>query len=1160
MLKIVIFSAVVSLLFPYENKFSFGNSSTGNKISLLHNPELTVIEGGYSRLVKLGDGHINEPGMPEIPQFTTYYQLDPAKTYDFQFEILESYTIENITILPHQGMDKWEVDAVDIINEEIYNSYEAFPEDNMVLSERSQGRGIEFVSISVIPYTYYPKYNRLEVYSSIEIQVIETGENLGNQLNQPKRSHIFDEFYKDIIVNFEYSDRPDDYQAQAILYIGGGSSLSNSYVQDLIAWRHKQGYIVYTATEDEVGGSSASTSEIKNYISDAYYNWDNPPEIVGLIGDTGGSYSLPNYSHSWSGYSGASDFDYTQLDGGDMIPEVFIGRISGSSSNVENIINKTIHYEKADQVEDDWFEKAGLAGDPSSSGNSTIFTNQYIENLMINHGMSDIRTDYDGSGLQSFMNQQFNAGILYYNYRGYYWGAGSYPEGSFNNGYETPFVTTITCGTGDFNYSSSSEEFVWLGSAANPKGAVGAVGMATTGTHTAYNNIVDMGIYDGIFSKNLWYAGAATSNGDLAIMTTYPNPNSAYSAATAFSKWSNLIGDPALHLWSDLPTDFSFTHPDSISLGTTMLAFTITDENGNNVKDARVTLLMGDDVIFTTGMTDDNGQITLNWDAVETGTIDITVIKRNHRPYEGNIEISSASDVAVSMIYNEINVNSGEETDLEISLHNYGTLTATNVIAEISCFSENVSIENNIMSYGNIVTGSSVKHFFPLYIHGTAFAMEDLGIILNITDGDGNNWDNYIPINVIGPYLFIDEYQGVTNPGELTDISFMLNNVGSGDASNFTFELLSYENLVEVTSGIVWIDNLSADEQILLNDFNITLNSSIINGSILPMDLQLTSYDGYTRTQIVNIKVGEVRDSDPVGPDMYGYYFYGDEDTDYDLAPEYNWIEIAEGLGSQIIISDNGNGNCSGNSYSCSSTTLDLPFIFTFYGVDYDQVVVNTNGWISFGNFEMYSFRNYPIPGAGGPSPMVAAFWDDLKTGSSGYVYQYETNEMVVIQWDYMRTYDNGSRETFEIILYNKEYSTPTNTGDSEIKIQYEDFNNTSDGNYNGGTPTHGCYSTIGIENHLGDIGLQYSFNNTYAPGAPSHGGLSDNSAIFITTRTESSYILGDMNGDGELDILDVVTLVNAVLNGDYSASGDMNQDGILDVLDLVMLVNTILS
>ena len=31
----------------------------------------------------------------------------------------------------------------------------------------------------------------------------------------------------------------------------------------------------------------------------------------------------------------------------------------------------------------------------------------------------------------------------------------------------------------------------------------------------------------------------------------------------------------------------------------------------------------------------------------------------------------------------------------------------------------------------------------------------------------------------------------------------------------------------------------------------------------------------------------------------------------------------------------------------------------------------------------MESFRNYPMPGPGGPLQMVAVFWDDLKAGSS---------------------------------------------------------------------------------------------------------------------------------------------------------------------------------
>ena len=58
--------------------------------------------------------------------------------------------------------------------------------------------------------------------------------------------------------------------------------------------------------------------------------------------------------------------------------------------------------------------------------------------------------------------------------------------------------------------------------------------------------------------------------------------------------------------------------------------------------------------------------------------------------------------------------------------------------------------------------------------------------------------------------------------------------------------------------------------------------------------------------------------------------------------------------------------------------------------------------------------------------------------------------------------------------------------------------------------------------------------------------------------------IMGDINMDGSVNILDAVILVNFVLgfqiptNSEFSAS-DLNDDGILNVLDIVQLVNIIL-
>ena len=53
---------------------------------------------------------------------------------------------------------------------------------------------------------------------------------------------------------------------------------------------------------------------------------------------------------------------------------------------------------------------------------------------------------------------------------------------------------------------------------------------------------------------------------------------------------------------------------------------------------------------------------------------------------------------------------------------------------------------------------------------------------------------------------------------------------------------------------------------------------------------------------------------------------------------------------------------------------------------------------------------------------------------------------------------------------------------------------------------------------------------------------------------------LGDISGDGIVNVLDVVDMVNLVLSGGYDEVADMNGDGTLNVLDVVLLVGIILG
>ena len=74
------------------------------------------------------------------------------------------------------------------------------------------------------------------------------------------------------------------------------------------------------------------------------------------------------------------------------------------------------------------------------------------------------------------------------------------------------------------------------------------------------------------------------------------------------------------------------------------------------------------------------------------------------------------------------------------------------------------------------------------------------------------------------------------------------------------------------------------------------------------------------------------------------------------------------------------------------------------------------------------------------------------------------------------------------------------------------------------------------------------------------------NPFILDETLIERAYfydgiLIGDLNEDGLLNILDLVMLVNIILyDEDGSPAADVNGDGVYNVLDVVMLANIILS
>lgn len=72
-------------------------------------------------------------------------------------------------------------------------------------------------------------------------------------------------------------------------------------------------------------------------------------------------------------------------------------------------------------------------------------------------------------------------------------------------------------------------------------------------------------------------------------------------------------------------------------------------------------------------------------------------------------------------------------------------------------------------------------------------------------------------------------------------------------------------------------------------------------------------------------------------------------------------------------------------------------------------------------------------------------------------------------------------------------------------------------------------------------------------------------SVIYDLLSNNEDMLLGDVNSDGLINVLDVVNIINFILSinipvGDQFVLSDINQDDIINVLDVVLIVNIILN
>ncbi len=206
------------------------------------------------------------------------------------------------------------------------------------------------------------------------------------------------------------------------------------------------------------------------------------------------------------------------------------------------------------------------------------------------------------------------------------------------------------------------------------------------------------------------------------------------------------------------------------------------------------------------------------------------------------------------------------------------------------------------------------------------------------------------------------------------------------------------------------------------------------------------------------------------GPDTFGYQWVDSDEPD---GPMYDWVDISA-IGVEISPWPHGTVD---DGYT---DPIPMGMDFDFYGVTYGDIVVSTNGWVSFVSQTSSYLSNTTIPNTANPNTFIGVEWDDLDGGTVGHCYYYydASNNQFIVSWVNWPYYPDATGPTHDIqVILNG------NTG--SIVAQY--------GDCAGAWQTD---VTVGIENETGTDGLQVAYNQAY---------LRSDMAIWYGTQPEGT-------------------------------------------------------
>jgi hypothetical protein len=1113
-------------------------------------------DGEVMSMVELpGERLIVDEGNPAIPHVTRLYRIPNTGSVELVINSAEYRTESNYFPVPaideqYKGWRRPERNA------EIYDVDSWYPPVVAEMSEPMIFRDFRIVKVTLYPMQVNPVTREARFYDNIDVDIIANNSPGRNEITVPRRpSGEWAPLYRGYISNLDESALDDvDYNPGSYVIICRDNATSRQWADSLATWRQRLGFTVVVEARNDW-----TYSNLRSFLQEAYSNWDPPLEYACILGDHGTSGSFTVQSNI-TGNQWGDDYDhyFADLAGNDDFEEIAVGRISANSSGDFALVNnKIMTYERTPYMDDpSWFTRAFLyAGTGSNVSSNEILMLWAADMFRSYTGVSTPQVStHGGSVSNQLIGNRLTEGVSFFLWRGTVVGEmQSSAATAMSSTPKLPVVLAITCGSGDFDGTGLNESWLFAGTATAPKGGICGIGTATFNTHVPYNNTVAGGLVYAIANLGVRHLGTALSAAKTELLRSFPGD----ATGARFAAWNNLMGDPGISMWTDVPVVMNVTYPSTVNVGTRRVRPQVIDaSSGDPIADALVVIVKEDET-FVKGFTDAGGFVDLPVTVDSPGNMTITVSKRNHKPFLADIScVNSAEMVTVSTYTvdddntggtqgnNDHQLNPGETVDFAVTLRNFGNATtANNVTATMTCDNPDVTIVQGNSTFPNLTPGQQAagNSAFRVQFAQNMRHFETAKLTIEVNSTTGTAYSTVELTMQAGSAVFVSSQISGGNgnnrldPGEIVTFRATVRNEGGVAMDNVSATLISRYSLVSVMDGSGSFGNIAVGGTATsgATDFSLRANSVTYPGSMANLLLVLTTPGGFVDSVGFSLPVGVATVTDPSGPDPFGYVAYDNVDTEYEWSRTYDWTDISS-TGTRLThaSADPGEQLPTGQT---NSDVVELPFEFMFYGETYDSLTVCSNGWAAFGSqAHLDVFRNYPIPGQQAPEALLAVFWDDLKTSGAGdgvWFFHDETNHKFIVEWNAGGGYPSYSTTLdFQIVLLDPAFY-PTEDGNGIVIFQYA----TAQSVNQDGSEAPG--ETIGIQAPRALIGLQYRFALQNAAGA---NGLGNTRAITITTdkRSATGIITGVVTDSETGDPLEGVVI---------SLDGEVEQ-GVTDV------------